>query len=309
MQRNPRAASLLDWDDVRLFLAMFRARTVGEAAVSLAVDASTVSRRLTALEELLAATLFERGRGGITPTKAAEDLMPVAEEMEDVVTRFQHAAEGLERQVSGVVRITCPSDVADVIVVPSLRDLLARHPALRIAVDAGEAVLDLARREADLALRVVRPVRGDLVITRLTTVRWVLAATPEYARSLGTLRRWADAEWITWGERLGEVGPARWLSAHAGRVEPVVRSDSLAVQISAVRSGLGVALVPEPSVPHYGLVSVKLAPALRREAAGWPSNDLFLVAHRALRDVPRVRAVWEHLVGRFASATRTSGGQ
>src|SRR5687768_5400127 len=107
MQRTPMVRGDLHWDDVRLFLALCRARTVGSAAAELGVDSSTVSRRLAALEEALGATLFDRGRDGITATEAAEDLMPIAEEIEGVMTRFANAAEGLEREPAGLVRITC----------------------------------------------------------------------------------------------------------------------------------------------------------------------------------------------------------
>jgi DNA-binding transcriptional LysR family regulator len=299
MQRSPMAREALHWDDVRLFLALCRARTVGSAAEALGVDASTVSRRLAAMEQALAATLFDRGRDGVTPTEAAEDLMPVAEEIEGAMMRFANAAEGLEREASGLVRITCPPDVADVVVAPLLGELLARHPALRVELDPGEAVLDLTRREADLALRTVRPVRGDLVVTRLTTARWVLVATPNVARALGVLRSWADAPWVGWGDRLSNIGPARWLAKHVRGAEPVVRSDSLMVQLAVVATGVGVALVPEPSMKHYGLVPVKVGAALRAAAAEWPVDELFLVTHRALRDVPRVRVVWDLLLERL----------
>lgn len=301
MQRRQRprpARDNLQWDDVRLFLALCRSRTVGSAAASLRVDASTVSRRLAVLEQALAATLFDRGRDGIAKTKAAEDLLPVAERIEEQMAQFANAADGLEREASGVVRMTCPPDVADVVVAPLLGDLLARHPALRVELNPGEAVLDLTRREADLALRTARPSRGDLVVARLGSVRWVLAATPKLARELGTLRRWTDAPWIGWGERLSHIGPARWLAANEPGVDPVVRSDSLIVQLSVVARGLGIALVPEPSTKHYGLVPVAIAPALREAARAWPSDALFLVTHRALRDVPRVRVLWDLLVER-----------
>jgi DNA-binding transcriptional LysR family regulator len=304
MQRTTRSASPLHWDDVRLFLALCRARTVGAAAQALGVDTSTVSRRLAALEEALAAALFDRGREGIVATRAAEELMPVAEQMEDAMTRFTHAADGLEREVSGLVRLTCPADIAEVIVLPLLPGLLARHPGLRLAIDAGEGVLDLTRREADLALRVVRPTRGDLVVTRLLTVQWTLSASPTLARELGPLRAWSDAPWVGWGAGLAEVGPARWLAQHAREVEPVVRSDSLSVQLAAVRAGIGAALLPAPSLEHYGLAPVKLAPSLRADASTWPTNELYLITHRALREVPRVRAVWERLVARLAEPRR-----
>jgi DNA-binding transcriptional LysR family regulator len=296
MQRTPARREALHWDDVRLFLAVCRARTLGRAASTLGVDASTVSRRLDALEEAMDAALFDRGRDGIAPTKAAEDLLPVAEEIEQAVLRFTNAADGLEREVAGLVRLTCPDDLAEAVVVPSLRELFARHPGLRIELSPGEAILDLTRREADLALRTVRPTRGDLLVTKLLSLRWVAAASAEAARTLGSLRAWADAPWIGWGDRLSHIGPARWVQAHARGVDPVLRSDSLRVQLSALSNGLGVGLVPEPSLEHFGLVPVKLGAALRDSAAPWPVDELFLVTHRALREVPRVRVLWELLV-------------
>jgi len=293
-----RARSPIAWDDVRLFLALCRARSLGAAAAALGVDASTVSRRLDTLERALAATLFERGRAGIAPTQAAEDLMPVAEEIELGMARFANAADGLERTASGLVRIACPPDVAEVIVVPLVPELLRKHSALRMQIDPGESVLDLTRREADIAVRTVRPVRGDLVSTRLGTVRWVPATAPELARALGHLRAWAEAPWVAWGERYSAAAPARWLAAHLPGVDPAVRADSLMLQLALARRGVGVALVPEPSLSHYGLVPVKTSAALRDDT-GWPRDELFLVTHRVLRQVPRVRVVWEALVERI----------
>lgn len=297
----------MGWDDVRLFLALGRARTVGEAAKALGIDPSTVSRRLAALEEALGATLFSRSRDGITPTKAAEDLLPAAEEVERGVARFSNAVDTLEREVSGLVRMTCPGDVADVVVVPTLHELLAKHPRLRVALEPSESVVDLTRREADIALRVVRPTRGDLVMTRVATARWIAVASPELARRLGVLRAWGDAPWIGWSERHANVPAARWLAEHGREVEPVLTSDSLTTQIAAVRAGLGVALVPSPSVSHYGLVAVALDEPLNAGAAAWPADDLFLVTHGALRDVPRVHVVWEALVESFRRLDPAAG--
>jgi len=298
MQRQI-SADRLAWDDVKLFLALCRSRTVGGAARALQIDASTVSRRLVTLEEALATALFERGRDGIAPTEAAEALLPVAEEVEQGMARFGGLAQGLEREAAGLVRITCPPDVAEVVLAPLLPELFAQHPKLRVALDPGEAVRDLTRREADLALRVVRPSSGDLVMTRLTTARWVLVAAPALAKRLGAVRDFTAVPWIGWGERLGGIAAARWLQKHVKNADPVVRSDSLTVQLAAVASGVGVALVPEPSVRHYRLSPVKLAPQLRRAAEEWPNDELYLVTHRALQNVPRVRVVWELLLARW----------
>lgn len=297
----------LVWDDVRVFLALCRNRTVGDAAQALRVDASTVSRRLAALEDVLATALFDRGREGIAPTEAAELLLPVAEEIELGLARFTNQAESLEREAAGVVRITCPPDVAEVVLAPLLNELLARHPALRIVLDPGESVRDLTRREADLALRTQRPTSGDLVMTRLIEACWVLVAAPKLARRLGTLRDFGAVPWVGWGERLSHLAAARWLAKHVKNADPVVRSDSLTVQLAAVQSGVGVALVPEPSVRHYRLVPVKLAPGLRDAAAEWPRDELYLVTHRALHKVPRVRVVWQFLLEKFGE--RSARGQ
>jgi len=301
----------LAWDDVKLFLALCRQRTVGAAARTLQIDASTASRRLATLEEVLATSLFDRGRDGISPTEAAEALLAVAEEVEQGMARFGNLAQGLEREAAGIVRITCPPDVAEVVLAPLLSELIARHPKLRITLDPGEAVRDLTRREADLALRVVRPSIGDLVMTRLTTARWVLVAAPKLARRLGTVRDFAAVPWVSWGERLAGIGAARWLATHVKHADPVVRSDSLTVQLAAVASGVGVALVPEPSVKHYRLVQVKVAPLLRSAADEWPKDELYLVTHRALQNVPRVRVVWDLLLSRWgdraASGDATNG--
>jgi DNA-binding transcriptional LysR family regulator len=293
----------LNWDDVRLFLALCRARTVGEAARRLAVDASTVSRRLVGLEETLAARLFDRGRSGLAATEAVRELMPIAEQIEASVARFAGAAEEFEREVAGTVRISCPPDAAEVVLAPHLRELLRLHPALKIDLEAGEGVVDLIRREADLALRTARPKRGDLVVTRLFVVRWVLAAALPVAQELGPLRAWADAPWIGPAEGLVATAPARWQAKHVPVDAAAIRADSFRTQISLVAAGAGVALIPERSLAHYGLAPVKLARKLRADAQSWPVDELYLVAHRGLRNVPRVRVVWEFLLESIGGRT------
>jgi DNA-binding transcriptional LysR family regulator len=295
MQDKKPAREPVDWDDLRLFLALSRAPTLGEAAARLRIDASTASRRLAQLEQALAVTLFERGRNGIVATKAAEDLLPVAQEIDAMMNRFANAADGLEREVSGVVRITCSPDVAAVVVAPMLSDLLDRYPALRIELEASESLLDLTRREADLALRTVRPTRGDLLVKKFASIEWLLVGTPALVRKLGALGAWADARWVSWGERHAGIAPARWVKARLAGSEPVVRSDSLTAQLAAVAAGVGIALIPGPTAQHHGLVPVKLKPALRASVSDWPGDDLFLVTHRALREVPRVQVLWDAL--------------
>lgn len=296
LMQTSRTRAALGWDDVRIFLALGRARTLGEAGRRLGVDASTMSRRLAALEEALGTTLFERGRGGILATEAATRLMPVAEEMEHVMARFTGEAEQFEREVAGRVRVACPADAAEVFLAPLLPELFRRHPRLTIDLEASEHLVDMTRRGADIALRTVRPEQGDLVVTRLLTVGWRVAASPERAADFGRVRAWSALPWITCTERFADTTTGRWYAAHVGEVEPVLRSDSLPVQIAAVAQGVGVALLPTRSLDHDGLAPVETTRGLRHATGPWPEDDLFLVTPRALRHVPRVRAVWDFFV-------------
>ena len=298
MQRSsaPTAAvSQLPWDDLRLFLALCRSPKLGTAARQLGVDVSTVSRRLTALEEVLQATLFDRGRSGIRATAFAQALLPVAEEIEAGVARFAGVAETFEREVQGTVRVACPPDAADVLVAPLLPELVRAHPRLRIELAASESIVDLTQREADIALRIRRPTSGDLVVTRLFPVRWTPCASPALAASLGTLRHWGDAPWIGYADALGGLPGARWQRAVVPDEAVRLHVDSIRTMLTMIASGGGVGVVPEPSRVGLGLAELALGRAPKRDAASLPEDALFLVGHAALRNVPRVRVVWEFL--------------
>jgi DNA-binding transcriptional LysR family regulator len=153
----------LDWEQVRLFLAVAREKSLAGASARLGVDVSTVSRRLDRLEDLIGAPLFDRTRDGTSPTVLAEQVMPHAEEMELAAVRFAAAGAKVETEVEGIVRLTVPPGVADAFVAPALPELYARHPNLVIELDASVGYADLTRREADVAIRAHRPASGDLV--------------------------------------------------------------------------------------------------------------------------------------------------
>jgi DNA-binding transcriptional LysR family regulator len=284
------------WDDVRVFLAVHRHGSLGAAGARLGMDTSTVSRRLAALEASLGARLFDRSREGLAPTRRAEVVLPAAEAMEAAHGRFARDASGLQEAAEGVVRVSVAPGTADAFVAPALVRLRARHPKIRIELDASVRALDLTRHEADLALRSVRPEGAELVMTKIGTSRWIAVASPGMVKALGRMNAWEDAPWIAWDRDLASFPPARWLARHAGRAEVALRTSHFASQLVAARSGLGVVLAPEPFARVYALEPLAFADALAPAAAAWPSDDLWLVGHRALRDVPRVAAVWTFLL-------------
>ncbi|NUP06225.1 MAG: LysR family transcriptional regulator [Polyangiaceae bacterium] len=287
----------LRWDDVRLFLVALRGGTLGVASVKLGVDVSTMSRRLTALEEALGTRLFDRTRQGLVPTRAAELVLPAAEAMEAALARLTRDVSGLEAAAEGVVRVSVPPGMADAFVAPALPLLRAKYPLIKIELDASVRVLDLSRHEADLALRSVRPAGADLVVTKLSTSPWVVMTSPERARE--KLRAWTDAPWIAWDADLASMAPARWLTKHVPRADIALRTSHFASQLRAAEAGLGLVLVPEPYARVCALSAARLGESLLPSAEELPTDDLWLVGHRALREVPRIAAVWSFLVETF----------
>lgn len=297
-------ALLHRWDDVRLFLELFRARTLKGAAQRLQLDTSTASRRLAALEVALDVRLFERSREGLTPTAAAEQLLHAAEDMEQAAQVLSATADQQERAVEGLVKLSVPPGFAEAFLAPMLLALSARHPRLRFEVEASIRVVDLGRREADLALRTVRPQAGDLVLQKLADSPWVAMASPAHAARLGAVRDWEALPWVGWGESLGHLPPARWLAQHV-KTAPVLRTNAVGLQMAAVALGK-VALLPVQYSRSPALAPVRYGRRLAPSAAQWPRDELWLVTHRALRQVPRVRAVWEALAeGILAGAAPT----
>jgi len=283
------------WDDVRVLLAVHRHKTLAAAAARLGLDTSTASRRLAALEAALGVQLFERTRTGLVPARAAERVLAAAEAMEAAHGRLTRDASELEATAEGVVRLSTAPGMASVFIAPMLTRLRKRHPRILIELDASVTARDLTRHEADLALRTVRSQGADLVTTRLLTARWVAATSSRLAHKLGTLGSWSDAPWISWDRDLASYAPTRWIATHAADADIALRTSDFASQLVAAATGLGLVLAPIPYLDRSSLVPVRFADALAKSAEGWPSDDLWLVGHRALRDVPRVSAVWTFL--------------
>jgi len=289
----------LVWDDVRLFLALARGRKLGAAAKVLALDASTMSRRLAALEQRCGARLFERTRDGLVPTAAGQRLVTPAEDTEGSVMRFFQQVRPVETAIEGTVRITAPPGVVELLVIPAAAELMRRHPKLRFELDGNEAVASLMHREADVAVRLQRPTGEGLVIRRVGSSPYAIFASRTLAASLEPLASLDDAPWIAWDAAHAAAASERWRTANV-KVEPSVRASTMLAQAAAAESSLGVALLPVLAAERRGLVRVRLSRKLSPLAL--PSDDVYLVCHAALRDVPRIRAVWTFLLETLLSA-------
>lgn len=290
------------WDDVRIFLAVHRNRTLAAAAVRLGVDTSTVSRRLAAFEEDLGDRLFERTREGLVPARAAERVLAAAEAMEAAHAKLRRDASEVERLPEGIVRISTAPGVSSVFIAPALVRLRKKYPRLAIELDASVQPRDLMRHEADLAVRSVRSVGADLVTVKLLSAPWIAASSPRVVHKLGAISEWSEVAWISWDRDLASFPPARWVTQHVPAEAVALRTSDFTAQLAAARAGLGAVLAPLPYVDASGLVAMEFAPELAASAAHWHSDDLWLVGHRALRDVPRVAAVWDFLASELRAA-------
>lgn len=309
---EPSAAAQIDpldalrWDDVQLFLALARELALGPAARRIGVDASTASRRLRAIEDRLSTRLFDRSREGLQPTAAAELLVDPAERMEAAMHAFTRRASGFEREIEGRVRVSAPPGVAEVFVAPAVPGLRSRHPRVVLEIDARVAVVDLGRREADLALRSLRPRGQDLVQKLLTRSRTTLLGARPYVERLGRLARFSDASYLSFGPILEGMPHQAWIKRHIPDERVVMVSDSYVCQLRAAEAGAGLVFATPQVAALRDLVEPKMTPALRAALAELPEDDLWLVGHRATRDIPRVAAVWSYFDELFAGATTTA---
>src|SRR6266478_5651980 len=155
------AAGMTNWSDLRFFLELARTGTLAAAGRKLGVDNTTVGRRLSALERDLGSKLFSRTPDGLVLTAAGEAIRTAGEEMEQAVLRGEQRALGSDRKLSGLVRVATTEMLGELAVLPALRSVHERHPQIRIEVLTGAVRLDIARREADVALRYGRPESGD----------------------------------------------------------------------------------------------------------------------------------------------------
>ena len=292
------------WDDIPIFLAAYRHKSLGAASSRLGMDTSTVSRRLAALEEALGVRLFERTREGLLHTRAAERLLAAAEAMEAAHGRLTRDLSDVEADAEGIVRVSASPGMADVIIAPLLVRLRRKHPKIVIELDAATQVRDLTRHEADLALRSIQPRGADLVTTKIASARWIPASSPQLVKQLAKVESWNEVPWITWDRDWASFAPTRWVAQHASKAQIVLRTSHFGSQLVAAESSLGVVLVPAPYLQLRDLEPVKHTRALEASVQAAPSDDLWLIGHRILRDVPRVAAVWTFLADELRALMR-----
>lgn len=285
--------SEFNWNDLRAFLAVARTGRLSAAAARLDTDHTTVGRRLAALEARLGARLFDRTPGGHVPTPQGERLLPTAEAMESLAIRAAGELGDADRSLTGVVRIGAPEGFGSYVVAPLMTGLADRHPELEIQLVATPGLVNITKREADIAVTLSAPRAGRLAARRLTDYRLGLYASPDYLEARPSIRRRADMNGHRFVGYIDDLLHAPELDyMDAPDVEVVVRlqSSNLIAQLQACLAGAGLCVLPHFIAARTpGLVQV-LPEAVRLERSLW------LVVHADLRRLARIRAVTAAIV-------------
>ena len=277
---------MFDWEDLRHFAALARDTSLSAAARRLKVDHATVARRIAALEASLALKLVDRRPRAYTLTADGARIAGLAARMEEAAFAVGRAAQAASQpDLSGEVTISAPPSLAVALIAPRLGMLRRRHPGIRIRLIGEKRSASLARREADLVLRLSRPEEKRLAIRKLGRFAFALYAAPAYLAEHAP----ADYAFIAYDESLEDVPQQRWLKAVAGARPIVLRTNDLEGQREAARAGVGIAALPR----FLGEGDAGLAALASKEKP--VVREVWLAVHDDLRGAPRVRAVMEFL--------------
>jgi|KBSSwiStaDraftv2_1062776.scaffolds.fasta_scaffold11806_5 DNA-binding transcriptional LysR family regulator len=278
-----------DWDDLRVFLTVDRAGSLAGAARVLAVNHSTVLRRLNKLESDLAVRLFEHLPTGYTLTAAGEALRDRLRGVEDEIGAAQRQLAGLDTALTGVVRMTTTDTLARGLLIPRLSAFRAQHPGIELQLVVNNTFSSLTKRDADVALRGSNDPPGHLLGRCPGRMETALYASRSYWRAHRSTREPAAHAWVALDESLAHLAQARWVATHVPDERVALRVDSLAAMVDAVRTGLGVGfLLCFLGDRERDLVRVA-------EPMATLDTQLWILTHPDLRRVARIRAFTEFL--------------
>lgn len=294
----------IEWNDVRLFLAIAERGSVTEAARHLGVGQPTASRRLGELERRLGHALFNRSVEGTTLTSQGERWLDAARHMAEWAGELARAAENVDAGPSGVVRITAPPGVAYDFVAPFAAGLRQKYPEIELHVSSRVEYLDLGRREADLALRTRAPTQRDLTVVASLEHDNDAFVSPAYRATLPKKPALADIGFIGWAPPFDDLTPNPELRAMLPGFRPVFASDDFIVQRRAAEAGVGAIFLGR--IRHRFSLSSPLVP-LGLELGPHSKSSLFIVCARSALAVPRIRAVAELLSDELRWAARAAG--
>lgn len=295
---------MFDWDDLRIFLAVARARRVAPAARMLGIDATTIGRRLGRLERALDADLFELSAGERALTERGAALLRHAESVESAAMAAMEDVKGQQRALSGQVRVSVAEGFGTWLLAPGLADFNVRHPGIRIDLITASGFLNPSKREADMAVMLTRPQRGRLSVRRLADYQLHLYASPAYLaragrpEAPGELRDHALVGYVPEFIFSPELD---YLDEVEAGLEANLRSTSINMQHRMIAEGAGVGVLPD----FIALRDPTLVALMPEQVE--IKRSLWLVTHGDLRKLARIAAVAQWLQERVQALKPIDG--
>jgi DNA-binding transcriptional LysR family regulator len=276
---------MLAWDDFRYVKAIASGRSLAAAAEALGVNQSTVFRRLGQIESRLGSRLFERSRTGYALTPCGEEMVRLADRMEDDILTFERQVTGHDLRPSGELRLT----TNDTLLVHLLSDILAAfrraYPEIILDVVISNQSLNLSKRDADVALRATDRPLETLFGRRLARIAWALyGPTSPAGKEFDLVQATKTRDWIGFSDNLSAIKPAKWIKQRVDPQRIVYKVNTVLGLAEAVSAGIGIALLP--------CFIAAVTPRVERLAApdGELESGLWLLTHPDLRHTARVRA-------------------
>ena len=290
----------MDWDDLKVFLAVASAGSLAGGARRLDVSQATTWRRIRALEDALKVTLFERKPTGYVLTPLGTSLLEAVDGVQRTIDAAQGRLADAPDSLAGEVRVAAPEFVG-LMLAHRLPELAASHPRLVVELLAGSPAAGLMVRDVDVAIRAERMLGGGFALESVFAVSFGLYASPAYLRRHGRPRGIDDLKGhrlIGFDHSMAHVAPKPWLRAGGRGATIAFRSNSPHARLLACSAGLGLAMLPEPLARH----APGIRPAVPSGEVG--RLDFMLFVSAALRREPRVTAVRDFLVRILGSGTR-----
>lgn len=282
---------MLEWDDLRTFLAITRHGNLSAAARALKVTQTTMGRRLEGLHQRAGARLLQKTPTGFVLTVVGHSVLANVERMEAEALAVERTITGQDARLEGEVRITTVETFGARVLVPLFAELRRKQPGLVIELITDTRALSLSRREADIAVRLAQFEQQDAVVRKIGEMAFGLFASTEYLESSGAPDFKAGAPGhavIALQQDLALLPEARWLDELTRLAEVVLRSNSRDAHLQAALAGYGIACLPKYLASSTGLVEMPTRKdPLRR--------GIWTGVHRDTRHVPRIRIVLDHL--------------
>ncbi len=291
-------AIAFDWNHIRAFLATVEHGSLSGAARALGQTQPTLSRQITALEEALSLTLFERGTRVMDLTDAGRELLSHVQMMADAATQISRVATGQSQSVEGTVRITS-SDAMAVYALPRvIVALREKHPGIQVELVPSNQMSDLTRRDADIAIRHARPEAPDLIARRIADINVSLFASEDYLKALGPIagpEDLKDATFIGYEKAERLVPPLNAIGIPVTAKNFGVTTTNGAAMYELAREGAGIAMLPTALAGSR----LRLAEVL----PGLPPMPMptWLVTHREIQTSRRIRLTFDHLADALAA--------